>query len=254
MSISTRPLPGTTIDPLYPDSDGLPMGETDYHFIAITHLYYALKRWYRKRKDVHVAANMLLYYEEGNPNAFRGPDVMVSKGVAGNHLRRSFRTWEEGVVPTVIIEVTSKKTRKEDQVEKPPLYAALGVKELVLFDPTGDYLRPRLKTFQLVGRKYVPLTPDRDGRPFSAELGLSLEVEDYLLRLVDPATGKRLPTEEELDEEAQQASLARGEAKKAKREADRAKREAKAATQRAADLEAELARLRGLAPRSGKKN
>ena len=29
--ILTRPLPGTAIDPLYPDSDGKPMGETDYH-------------------------------------------------------------------------------------------------------------------------------------------------------------------------------------------------------------------------------
>ena len=224
------------------------MAETDYHLLAITHLYYALKRWYRKREDVHVAADMLLYYEEGNPGACRGPDVMVSKGVAGNHLRRSFRTWEEGTVPTVIIEVTSKKTRKEDQAEKPPLYAALGVKELFLFDPTGDYLRPRLKGFQLVGRTYAPMTPDKDGRLFSAELGLSLESEDYLLRLIDPATGKPLPTDEELAEEAQQASLARKEAKKAKREAEKAKREADNAKRRVAELEAELARLRGSRP------
>ncbi|MGH7136815.1 MAG: Uma2 family endonuclease [Pirellulales bacterium] len=242
MSTSIRPLPGTTIEPLYPDSDGVPIGETDYHILATGHLFFALKRWYRKQKDVHVAGNMLLYYEEGNPNAFRGPDVMVSKGVVGNHLRRSFRTWEEGVVPAVIIEVTSKKTRKEDQVEKPPLYSALGVKELVLFDPTGDYLRPRLKGFRLVGQKYVPMKPDKDGRLFSAELGLSLEVEDYLLRLIDPATGTRLPTDEELDDAA---SLARKAAQKAKREA-------KAAKRRAAELETELAQFRGLRPAGNK--
>lgn len=252
MSISVRPLPGTTKDPLYPDSDGVPMGETDFHVLATTHLYYALKRWYRKREDVYVAGNMLLYYEEGNPTKFRGPDVMVCKGVVGKHPRRSFRTWEEGVVPAVIIEVTSKKTRKEDQVEKPPIYSALGVKELFLFDPEGEYLRPRLKGFELVRRKYVPLTADDDGRLFSRELGLTLLIEGYLLRLIDRETGKALPTDEELAEEAQQGSLARKEAKKAKREADKAKREMQAAKRRAAELEAELARLRGLPLARGK--
>ena len=59
------------------------------------------------------------------------------------------------MVPAVIIEVRSKKTRKQDAVEKPRVYSALGVKELFLFDPTGDYLRPRLKGFQLVRRKYA---------------------------------------------------------------------------------------------------
>lgn len=237
MSTSTRLLPGTTRDPLYPDSDGQPMGETDFHLLATTHLYYALKRWYRKRDDVYVAANMLLYYEEGDPTKFRGPDVMVCKGVVGKHPRRSFRTWEEGVVPAIIIEVTSKKTRKEDQVDKPRIYSTLGVKELYLFDPEAEYLRPQLKGFQLIRRKYAPLIENDDGRLLSNELGLLLEIQGYLLRLVDPATGTRLPTDEELAEEAQQASLARKEAKKAKREAGKAKR-------RAAWLEAELARLR----------
>lgn len=39
MSTTLRPPPGTTPDPLYPDSDGKPMGETEYHILAITHLY-----------------------------------------------------------------------------------------------------------------------------------------------------------------------------------------------------------------------
>ena len=225
------------------------MGETDYHIAAIVHLYYALKRWYRSRSDVHVAGDMLLYYEEGNPKAFRGPDVMVSKGVVGNHRRRSFRTWEEGVAPAVIIEVTSKKTRKEDQVEKPRVYAEIGVRELFLFDPAGDYLRPRLKGFKLVGGKYVALTPDATGRFFSRELDLLLEIEGELLRLIDPATNSRLPTDDELAEEARQA---REDAKKAKRDAANAKRAADKAKRHAAELEAELARLRQ-SPPNGKK-
>lgn len=234
MSISTRPLPGTTRDPLYPDSDGEPMGETEYHLVAILHLYTALKQWYRRREDVYVAGNMLLYYEEGNPRACRGPDVMVCKGVQGRHPRRSFRIWEEGGAPAAIFEVTSRKTRQEDEEEKPRVYAALGVKELYLFDPEGEYLRPRLKGFQLVAGQYEPIAADGKGRLFSAELGLQLVIDEHLLRLIDPATGLPLPTEEEKDEELRRVTV----------EANEARRAAEVERQRSAMLEAELARLR----------
>ena len=29
-----KPLPGTTLDPMYPDADGRPMGDTDFHAVA----------------------------------------------------------------------------------------------------------------------------------------------------------------------------------------------------------------------------
>ena len=259
MSISFEPLPGTTVDPLYPDSDGEPVGETEYHFVALWHLYGALSHWYRKREDVHVAGNMLLYYEKGNPSAVRGPDVMVSKGVRGKHFRRSFRTWEEGVVPAVIIEITSAKTRSEDQGPKPLIYASIGINEYIMFDTLGEYLHPRLQGLRLLSGKYVPMAPDDDGRLFSAELGLSLAADNHLLRVIDPSTGKALPTEEEYLEQFARAKRAAREAKRAAREANRAvakaerakaeaKREAEAERRRAAELEAELARLRASLP------
>jgi Uma2 family endonuclease len=254
MSISTRPLPGTTRDPLYPDSDGEPMGETDYHVVATIYLFAALRQWYRLREDVYVAGDMLLYDEEGNPRACRGPDVMVGKGVQGKHRRRSFRTWEEGVAPAVIFEVTSRKTRREDEEEKPRVYAGLWVKELYLFDPEGEYLRPRLKGFQLVGGRYEPMAADADGRLFSPELGLQLAIEEDLLRLIDPATGLPLPTDAEKDEKLRritgEVKEAQREAEQAKREAEQARREAELERQRSAMLEAELARLRASRPSS----
>lgn len=214
------------------------MGETDYHLIALIYLYNALHDWFRLQDDVYVAGDMLLYYEEGNPKARRGPDVMVAKGVVGKHKRRSFRVWEEGVPPTVIIEVTSKKTRDEDEKEKPPVYASIGVKELFLFDPEGDWLRPRLRGFRLTGGTYAPMAVDDAGRLFSPELGLRLAIDDHLLRLIDPSTENPLPTSDEL---AEQARLARREAKYAKRKESAAKR-------RVAELEAEVARLRAKLP------
>ena len=231
MSISLVPPPGTTRDPLYPDSDGKPMGETEYHILAITHLYDVLRPWFHAREGFHVAANMLLYFEQGNPSAVRGPDVMVSKGLRGKHLRRSFRVWEEGVAPTVIIEVTSAATKDEDQVEKPAVYARIGVKEYFLFDPIGEYLRPRLQGFRLVKGVYVPMKSRRADRLSSREPGLDFATEAHLLRVVDPKTGRRLPTREEHQE---QLNLARREVRKAKH--------------RSAELQAEVERRRRLVP------
>ena len=73
---------------------------------------------------------------------------MLIKGV-GKHERRSFRTWEEKAVPCVIFEITSEEGREVDAVEKPAVYARLGVKEYFLFDPERAYListLPRLST------------------------------------------------------------------------------------------------------------
>jgi Uma2 family endonuclease len=269
MSISVQPPPGTTVDPLYPDSDGEPVGETEYHWVALWHLYGALAHWYRRRDDVHVAGNMFLYYEKGNPSAVRAPDIMVSKGVRGKHFRRSFRTWEEGVVPAAIIEVTSAKTREEDEGPKPLIYASIGVKEYFMFDTQGEYLHPRLQGFRLVDGKYVPMELDEQGRLFSSELGILLAADKFLLRLVDPASGKALPTEEEYVEQLAKAKRAAREAKrvaaaekraaaaakqaaaKAERAEAKAKREAKAERRRAEDLAAELARLRASLPPNG---
>jgi Uma2 family endonuclease len=203
MSITTtKPLPGTIDDPRYPDSDGQPMGETHFHVLAILHLFEALDHFFRNRADVYVAADMFLYYEQGNPAACKAPDVMVAKGAAGKHPRRSFRIWEEGVAPTVIFEVTSDRTRIEDDVVKPRVYAALGVSEYFVFDPDGDPLRPALAGFRLLDGVYQPLSLDSAGRLMSHELGLALVPESPLLRLIDVRTGRRLLTYSEQADEA----------------------------------------------------
>src|SRR5262249_44265454 len=59
MAISTKPLPGTTHDPLYPDSDGEPMGETDFHIAALILLRQALQYYFARRR-VYVATDMFL--------------------------------------------------------------------------------------------------------------------------------------------------------------------------------------------------
>jgi len=220
MSISTRPLPGTKFDPLYPETDGEPMGEGAFHLAAMVYLYAALSRLFERREDVYVAADMFVYYMQGNPSAKRAPDVMVAKGVMGNHPRQSFRTWEEGVAPTVVFEVLSKKTRDEDENVKNFEYSTMGVAEYFLFDPEGLGTESPLRGYCLRDGQYAPLPSDAAGRMASRELGLTLDVEGPLLRLIDPRTGRRLMTYSELAEEVEEAK------------------------QRTVELEAELARLR----------
>ena len=179
------------------------------------------------RPDVHVAGNDFVYYEEGSVRARVSPDTYVVIGVA-KRLRHSYKVWEEnGVAPAVVFEFTSKKTRREDVTIKRPLYEqVLRVQEYFQFDPTGDYLKPRLQGQRLRADRYEAIEL-RDERMWSEQLQLELVIVGENLRFYDPARGEWLRTYEE-------AEAAR------KAETQRAETEA----QRAETAEAELARLR----------
>ncbi len=224
----------------YPESDGKPMAETDLHRNEMFELIAMLQARYADAPDVYVSGNLLLYYVEGDPTKSVSPDTFVVFGVA-NHMRRTFKLWEEGVAPAVAFEVTSRKTRREDRRTKRALYAQLGVAEYYLYDPEADYLRPPLQGFQLAEGAYVALAPDATGALRSERLGLDLRLEGGLLQLYDVATGERLPR---LAERAQ--ALRRAEARAARAEARAVRADARAAQAdaRAEDAKAEVARLR----------
>ena len=208
------------------------MGETDFHINVILYLRQALHYFFRQVERVYAAADMLFYYEEDNPLAFKVPDVFVVKGVA-KHDRRVYKLWEEKAAPCTIFEITSRSTRLEDLGTKRGLYEMLRVREYFLFDPLDEYLSPRLQGFRLVGEYYQPMDLAPDGTLFSHELGLTLRPEGTLLRLVDPSSGEAMPT---LDEAIE---LALAETERAQAETERAQAE----TERADAAEAELARL-----------
>lgn len=213
----------TATEDRYPDSDGKPMAETGIHVLAIIWLHQMLRYHFRARHDVYVAATMFLYYAEGQPKKRRAPDVMVASGVVNaSEERRSVKIWVEGVVPSCIIEVTSKKTTNEDLKEKKPVYRRIGVGEYFMFDPLYDYLPHQLIGYRLVGKSYHRLKPADDNSLLSSELGLRLRPEGIRLGLYDAKTGRRLPTTDELYESANllekieelQAEIARLKARK----------------------------------------
>lgn len=258
--VMTRPpaakRPESLTEIYYPESDGKPVGETDFHIAALFHLWQALRFHYRNDPNVYVAGNMLFYYEQGNPAEFKVPDIFVVKGIA-KHDRRVYKLWEEKTAPCVVFEITSRSTRLDDLGTKRALYEMLGVREYYLFDPLDEYLRPRLQGYKLFGDMYQPVKPSLDGSLLSRELGLVLRADGKLLRLVDPGTGELLPTLDEAVDQVEDAlQTARAEMRRAQLAAQRAEaqaqradeeaRRANAAEQRAAHLEAEIERLRRL--------
>jgi len=215
------------------------MAETDTHINLLIYLRETLIDYFRADPHTYVAGNLFVYYEEGDPTQVVAPDVFVVKG-APKRDRRIYQVWKEGKGPDVVFELTSRSTRREDLGPKKGIYEMLGVEEYFVFDPLGEYLKPRLVGFRLAEWGYRRI---EDEEPLVSQvLSLELRVEGENLQLVDPATGKKLLTPLEAHEAHRTEAEARRQAEtRAVKEAE-ARRRAEAEVER---LRAELARLRG---------
>jgi Uma2 family endonuclease len=189
------------VEPDYPTSDGRPMGETDLHRNVMFDTINTLIDHFAGQ-PVYVTGNLLLYYERGNRRKHVSPDCMVVRG-AEMRPRDYYLLWEEGRAPQVVVEITSKSTRREDLKTKMQLYReVIQVREYFLFDPTNDYLKPRLQGFRLEDGRFAPVEMV-DARLPSRELGLELEADGTRLRFRDPATGRWLLTPAEARDQAE---------------------------------------------------
>jgi Uma2 family endonuclease len=196
-----------TID--YPESDGKPMGETDWHIDWTLRLRDMLKYRYRDQR-VYVGSDLLLYYHEGVPRDFVVPDGFVVLDCDPQR-RRVFKTWEEKRVPNVVFEFTSASTRRSDEFFKPRTYAEIGVAEYFIFDPHAEYLTPALQGFRLTEESnYARIEADTSGRLDCRELGLTLELDGSELVIRDATSGQILPTQ--ADAALQREQTARCEA------------------------------------------
>jgi Uma2 family endonuclease len=281
-------------DDIYPYSDGEPMAESELHAGEMNYAHYSLEIWLQNRPDAHVSTDTFLYYRKGDPSAVVSPDHYVVFGL-DKELRKSYLVWQEGgKLPSFVLEITSKSTRMADFPPRPngiprpgarrrhsaeknkyQIYEQiLGVEEYFLFDPTGDYLKPRLRGFRLIEGRYVPIEVEPQPLPnlpperqptywlYSEQLGLAFAHEGIHLCCYDPVSGAPLLRAAEAVHLAQvQSQRAEAEALRAaeamqwaEREAQRAEREAQRAeleAQARAGAEAEIARLRAeLAARS----
>jgi Uma2 family endonuclease len=217
----------------YPSSDGEPVAETYIHFYALLVTLEVLRQ-YLEGRQATVLGNQFLYYAQGFPKLRVAPDVMVIFDVAPGG-RDNYKTWEEGQVPSVIFEMTSKGTQNQDQHFKKTLYEQLGVQEYWLFDPKGEWVKQQLQGYRLRGEQYEPIM---DGR--SEPLQLRLEIDGQLLAFYREDTGKKLLIPGELAQALQEETAARQQAE------ERAEEERQRAEQAALQVEQLKQRLRSL--------
>lgn len=215
-------------DLVYPESDGQPMTESDPTRDYLIYAVEVLRQYFQSRQQIYVSGNLFIYYREGDPKAVFSPDVFVIFGVSKRQ-RRSYKAWQEGgQLPAFVLEITSRTTRRQDETDKPALYAQLGVQEYFQYDPTADYLQPQLKGRRLQNGVYQPMTPqtlpDNAVSLRSQVLGLDLRLIDPMgplatevprltpvakaLRFFDPQTGRKLLSHTETEQARQQVEQA----------------------------------------------
>jgi Uma2 family endonuclease len=217
--MATIPRPSTSPKVDYPTRDGRPMGETEVHRDRMVDVIHVLQNFFAADPRVCVSGNLLIFYVPGDKRRHVSPDVFVVRGVPKRQ-RDNYLIWEEGRAPELVIELTSRSTRKEDLVKKFELYRdVLRVAEYFLFDPKAEYLDPPLQGHRLLGGQYVRIEPGPGGRLPSVVLGLELERVESQLRFYDPATARYLPTPREALLESEAArQQAEAEAERLRRE------------------------------------
>ncbi len=176
---------------IYPSADGEPVAETYAHLYAILTILEVLKQ-YLSGSRATVLANQFLYYNQGFPKMRVAPDVMVIFDVEPGG-RDNYKIWEEGQVPSVVFEITSPATQKQDQESKKLLYEQLGVLEYWLFDPRGEWIEEKLQGYRLRNEEYEVIKDSR-----SEPLQLRLTVEGELISFYREDTGEKLLIPEEL--------------------------------------------------------
>ncbi|MBW4551834.1 MAG: Uma2 family endonuclease [Aphanocapsa sp. GSE-SYN-MK-11-07L] len=140
-------------------SDETPVDNEDQNFVPNI-LLFLLEYIWKNRQDWFFAVDMGVYHTTGlNPRVAVVPDGFLSLGVErrkGGGSRSSYVVWEEqNVVPMLTLEVVS-QTPGGEYDDKLGIYAKLGVKYYVIYNPRF-WQRDRhlpLEVYQLVEGVY----------------------------------------------------------------------------------------------------
>ena len=222
------------------------LGESRRHLENRTLLYQMLCDVLGREHSV--CSDQFVYWDRGSARANLSPDVFVCLGVPQDD-PKSWKVWERGE-PHIAVEVISDSDdRDRDWDEKLRRYLAIGIQELVRFDPEAPP-GERLRVWDDLDGDLVERVVERDLTP-SPLLNLWWTVgpaddQPVVLRLARDAEGKDLvPTRAEARRALDPRTDAEIEAHRAELAARRADVVARlAAERRVAELEAELRRRR----------
>ena len=221
-------------------TDEADMGESPEQAQIIDLLKPAVRRLVEERgwTDAFVGSDAFFAWMEHEPNVRVSPDIYVMAARPPGPLPRMWKTWlEDTEPPLVAIEIVSETWRK-DYEEAHHKYAALGVRELIVFDPgaTAGPIRVPIQVYQWTDDDIFVSTHRGHGPAWSTLMRVWLVV-------VETADGPRLRLSR--DEAGRDLVLTDVEADAAEREARLAEREARLAEREARlAAEREVARLR----------
>lgn len=206
-----------------PQEHGLP---DEFHDLQAQLLRETFRPSEYPQERIFVASDLNLYYDVRHPLWYKRPDwfavVEVERLYEGRDLRMSYVIWQEGVAPSVVVELLSPGTEKEDlgqtlrEANQPP--TKWEVYEQILRVPyyaVFDRYTNQLQAFTLVAGQYQKLNLETPRFWMSSmKLGLGLWQGEYCninrqwLRWYD-AQGSWIPTEvEQISIERQQKELA----------------------------------------------
>ena len=209
--------------------------ESVFHDQTANHIHAVLSAWAaRQDHAMQVARNLAIRFLEQAPSVGIDPDVCVLDPAApeGDRLN-SLCLWKPGhVPPRVCFEIVSPKHPHKDYRDVHERYAAIGARELVIFDPLmagpasmGGPLAIQLWRPDVTGA--FERVAAGDGPVYSEALACWLRAEDGKLVLSDDREGAR-------------RWLSEAEEQRAEKERERTDKER--ALARVAELEARLAK------------
>lgn len=238
-----------TTPPLHPwdDPDQYPIHEEDN--VPHTVLHDDLTDYVHDVVSVHVrdgwvTGDVCCYWIRGDWSTYLAPDVFLVDGERPEPAPRVYLAWVHEPI-RLAVEIGSRSTLVQDEGPKLERYAeALRPREHLYFDPESG----RLELHRWVEGGYVRVEPDERGWVWSqeAQAWFGREGPEWL-RAYDRG-GTPLLSHQELDAYARAETERRAAAElRAQREADLRGE----AERRLAELQAELARLRGQEPAEG---
>ena len=198
----------------YPISDGIKLADNGFQSVAAWETFAHLRWLFDELPDYYVRANMVIYYEEGNPDAGVVPSVAVLEGERLDMMDHC-KVWDPRCAkPIFVLEVAyTWANRRPDGLRRRHVFEQLGVPECWWYDPTGGYdpftnsrtedeCEPVLEGYRLENGRYSPLPPLEDGWIHSDSLDLDLGFKGIRLRIRDPEIKKPFLTPGECGMEA----------------------------------------------------
>ncbi len=196
-------VPLTEYDVLHPkEGDHIVNGEE--HELVRAYLRAALIHRYRNEPSTAVLSDTAVYW---TPKFHHCPDIAVIFGAdpAQQLKRRSYRVFKEKAIPTVLMEVVSRSTRKNDLVKKLEQYATTGVRFYVILDRRKQSAPLSIQGYEFTPEGTIPMPLDERGWLWLEALGLWLGLSPDGKRaiLYDGVTGEPIKDYDDQADEIQ---------------------------------------------------